>query len=301
MLYLDTLQKFAPYVERAVSALFDAAFDNQSHKGDLLIILENGFYQEIDVPGRNLSPYCIGPGSQYWDEQTQFEFYDSYRRNVVDRESAFKEHSAEEKEKHIKMSIHLELMVYLKFWESNRFSKMLLMLVKLANGENYDWNFDFNKVYGPNKITGKKERKGRSYILEDLIKDGSMEVCPEFSMLMQDCYADQIRNVVAHSQFSMSQSHIGFSNYEPGKSFHQLRSIPFEKWEEYITMVILFYDSIIGNINRYNNHYISLGEGEPFALPLRINRTDGSFYEELYAYTGVRWAWYSNVQGDFAE
>lgn len=296
MLYLDALNKFAPFVEQAINSLFDKAFEQQSHPSDLLIIIENGFYKESPpINGVQMSPYVIGPGIQYWDEQTQFEFYDSYRRNVVDRGTAFEKAKEEDKEKYIKMSIHLELMVFLKFWESDRFTKMLLMLVKLAKGEAYDWHFDFNNVYGPNKRTGKREKKGRSYVLEDLIKEGSEEVCPLFSMLMQDCYSDQIRNAVAHSQFSMSQSHIGFSNYEPDKTYHQLRSISFEKWEEHIVMVVLLYNAIIGNINRYSERYKNLSNDVPFAVPLRIIRADGEHTEELLAFTGQRWAWYANV------
>ena len=289
MLYIDTLRKFTPYVESAIDALFDTAYANQSHSNDLLILIENGFHKELgSFEGVRMSPYTIGPGDEGWDEQTQFEFYDNYRQhNMADRVTTFKEVEKEKTEMIVRMSIHLELMIYLKFWESNRLVKILYILSRLSRGDAYDWMFRADKF----KIG--KAKKGRSYILEQEVRDGTAMSCLPFSMLMQDCYSDQIRNAVAHSQFSMSQSHIGFSNYEPGQTFHQLKSIPIEKWEEYACSVIIMYNTIIKNLNKYHKLYAELATGLEEGLPLRIIKEDGAIELRGYVYDEVnnRWSW----------
>lgn len=292
MLYTDTLNKFTPYIELAFDSLFDTAFANQSDPNDLLILIENGFHQELgSFSGVKMSPYVVGPGDEGWDEQTQFEFHDIYRRSLTERTKVFAGWKNDKIERAIKTSVQLELIIYLKFWESNRIVKVLYTLARLTKGESYDWHFRADKF----KVG--KAKKGRSYILNEEVKAVTQNTCPLFAMLMEDCYSEQIRNAVAHSQFSLSQSHIRFSNYEPGQPYHQLRGLPLEKWEEYFCSVIVMYNALLRNISKYTNHCVSLARGKHYGLPLRVTKADGSISKEWYTYLSDAecWTWYKNT------
>ena len=299
MLFTETFNKLEPYVSHSVKLIFDAAFQNQTHESDLFLILDNGFYNHkdpnISYGGVRMSPYTIGFDDDRLAEITQFEFYDIYRKRQQPNKIKFLNslQNDDDVQHGERISIQLEMMLFLKFWESDRILKILYMLVKLANKENFDWEFRVNNLKDV-KGTGKKA--GRSAILDSILPRDSFEVCPEFSDLLTNCFNSQIRNATAHSQFFFMGRTIHLTNFEKGKDFNNISFLPFEKWEEFIHLTILFYNSMIENINRYYRMYCDKAVGKHFGIPIRVTKSIGKNETRWYTYDGFRWTWYANSE-----
>jgi hypothetical protein len=189
-----------------------------------------------------------------------------------------------------RISVQLEMMLFLKFWESDRMMKILYMLVKLANKEDFDWEFKINTLKDGNK------KVGRSAILETILPRDSFGVCSEFSDLLATCFNSQIRNAVAHSQFHFMGRTIHFANFEKGKDYNNIYFITFEKWEEFSHLTILFYNSVIENVNKYYRFYCDKAKGKHFGLPIRVTKSSGNNEMRWYTYDGYRWCWYINSE-----
>ncbi|MBS1599981.1 MAG: hypothetical protein JST75_17270 [Bacteroidetes bacterium] len=291
MLFKETLEKWRPYVEKAVAELFDADYANQLHEQDLLLMLENGTYQSRDIDvykNNNLSPYVVGPQDEGHNNYTQFRFYDNYRNSALfGNRRGFLDDVQQQKpgaEELEYASIHLELMIYLKFFESDYILKQLFELTNLALSKPYDWRFDTNNF------------KNRYEIVACNIRDPIETVCPSFYDLMLKTYRGQIRNAIAHSQFAFLGRYIHLNNRHLSPHY-KLDVITFEEWEEMIHIVILFQNEIIRQEIRYKNIYKEKSSLYHYGLQLKLEEfPDGSMKTQFYKYYEDKnyWNFYDN-------
>ena len=84
MIFVDKLVERENVLNPKLDRLFDSAFKNQSHPGDLLLLYINGFYRADTIQlnerlGQKLNPHVIGPGSEGHSEQTHYAFIHKYR------------------------------------------------------------------------------------------------------------------------------------------------------------------------------------------------------------------------------
>lgn len=235
MLFKETLDRLRPEVEAAVNELFDTIQRNQVHPQDLLLT-KIGRY---DGPGFDgYKPF--GPGEGGWEreaEHTQYEFYDLYRRQYesAPRADFYARIAADEQLlKSVRLSMQLELMIYLRFWETDRLLTKLYHYTQLALGKSYNWQYELP--------TGSDRHTWR--IIIEQIRNPLETVCPKYFALLQKMYRSQIRNAVAHSQYYITGHNIGFNNYEAG-TYADLTQKPFDWWEEIFHLVILFYNELI--------------------------------------------------------
>lgn len=299
MLFKSSFIKFIPRVEYAVDSLFQLAFQNQTHPQDLLLILENGFFhpllensQPAGLP--KLSPYTIGPGYLGHAENTQYQFYDHYRREIYeDREGIISQILKDEKLRNFEeISIHLELFLYLKFWESDMIIKMLYMLSQLIQKKPFDWHFVIEKHNG----TGiNKHRKGIPFIISSEVRDQLYAECPTFAFLIECIYNEGLRNAAAHSQYSFQGRYLHTYKFDKKANDYVSNYFSFSEWEEYSHMTIIFYNMLLKNMNHYRKYYTNLAKGKHFGLPVRIIKADKTERTEFYTYDGDRWCWYSNT------
>ena len=87
MLFKDKLNKIEINLSTEFDRLFEKVIENQSHDGDLLLILENGFYNPEVYTWNNLnkkiSPYMIGPNHDGHSSNTHYEFIHTYRTGAI--------------------------------------------------------------------------------------------------------------------------------------------------------------------------------------------------------------------------
>jgi hypothetical protein len=158
MLFKDILNKHAPLIRHDFRRLVASAMEKQQHPGDMLLWLNNGTYDESVTkfrhpePGETYSPYVIGTHEVGHSEHSHYRFIQQYRTTNL-QESHAKylksleypggKYSQEHSKKRDKLeedeenSISLEMLIYLKIWESDNIIKKLYELVRLAHGESY--------------------------------------------------------------------------------------------------------------------------------------------------------------------
>lgn len=292
MIFKETLDKYQMEVDEALDELFEAVKTNQTHEQDLLLIEINGFYEEKhndpEIKKRhNLSPFVFGPqGWIYFADITQYRYFDFWRRNISGqtRNEFFNDFNANpDKEIQYDITLQQELMIYLKFWESDRMLKKIYHLTNLALGNNYDWFFNISKD------------DSRHVIIREKIREPLKKICPKYYQLVKDIYLSQIRNAVAHSQFYITKQKLGFCNYDPD-NHAPLSQIDFEDWEIRFHKQILYYNGLIKRFNESHAHYVKKQEGKEFGLQIRLTESGSS--EKInsikYVQAGrLDWMWYS--------
>ena len=87
MLYIDTLNGHLDESKEALQSLFQKVKKNQSDENDLLLVLLNGFHSE-GLVGSGLSPFMFGPGIESYVEQTQYNFFHSFRTAYLQESKA---------------------------------------------------------------------------------------------------------------------------------------------------------------------------------------------------------------------
>jgi len=291
MLFKETLDRLRPEVETALDEIFQAVLSKQTHEQDLLLIEINGFYEkDYDTPDVKISPFLFGPGDWgYETDHTQYRFFDFYRRTIISelREDYFKDYDTnKEKQDLYDITLQMELMVYLKFWESDRMLKKLYHLSNLALGKNYDWQFEIVKD------------DSRNLLIRKSIRDPIKDICPKYYQLLKDIYLSQIRNAVAHSDFYITKTRLGFSNVDP-TNHAPLGQIDFKTWEERFHKQILFYNGLIGRFQYFHSQYQKQQEDKEFGLEIRLTKNDGSERKDWIKFVHINrpdWMWYNNWQ-----
>ncbi len=77
MIFNDLIQELNEDVRNAIDELFNAAWTNQSHPQDLLLIDQHGYYDNV-FAGVPENPNVIGPGEIGFSEDTFYEFIDIF-------------------------------------------------------------------------------------------------------------------------------------------------------------------------------------------------------------------------------
>lgn len=117
----------------------------------------------------------------------------------------------------LEQSLQAEMRVYQAIWENDFFLRVLTQVVRVANGDRYDWQLDMYH------LGHSKSRHIQDHIIKHL------DVCPKFKRAMETGYRRQIRNAVAHAQYHAVQGGIWLDNYK--KNADEVQAIGFEEWE----------------------------------------------------------------------
>lgn len=282
MLFAETLESVRAEVKEAVAEFFAAAHRNQTHPNDILLP-QWGVYVDDQLPG--YKPF--GPGPSGWkseEEYTQYELYHNYRKTAVVEKKEFYPAMAglSELQRSMKTSIQIELMIYLKFWETDRILFKLYQYTQLALGKSFHWQFAI-----------KPNRKAHEIIRTE-IRDPLEHVCPKFYALVKRIFISQVRNAAAHSQYYVTDSHVGFTNYDPA-NHACLTQQCHDWWFEIFHRLILFYNELIAHEAKIDKSAqgrdtLSLGQG------IEIRYTDPMKGKEdlvqwTYDHQRETWSW----------
>ena len=141
MIFTDKLKEIENRLSPEMDRLLNLALEKQNHIGDLLLLRENGFFQEEIVEYNKdneyqFNPHVVGLGREGHSEHTHYLFIHKYRTNNIHKQT-LKEYlgelkfSPDKQEKINKIteleatSIQLEMLIYLKFWEADLIIKKL--------------------------------------------------------------------------------------------------------------------------------------------------------------------------------
>lgn len=287
MLFKETLDQYYPEVESALDELFTNVKSNQKHEQDLLLVIINASYLGyLDFSNKKYVPYGFGPGGWHNNADiNQQEFFISYSNYIESqsRKDYFKDYDEnKEKQATFEFMLQLELMIYLKFWESELMLKKLYQLSTLAQGKDYDWHFTVSDDDSP------------QLIIREKIRDSIIEKCPKYYSLLKTIYQSQIRNAAAHSKYYIVGQKLGFLNYNlPNAPFDQF---DFTVWEEKFHKLFLLYQGVSKRMFYLRSEYIQKQEGKHFGLQINIPNISSSSDMSFIKYVNVGrpdWMWYT--------
>ena len=290
------------YKKAKLSAEFDRlieyAWKNQSHVGNLLLLYVNGFYRDKNpeiskLNNEKYTPYTIGRGFEKESEYVHYNFIHKYRttnvhpqnhseyiqqfdqklgdRRFIDRNRALIEIEG--------TSIQIEMLIYLKFWEADMIIKKLYQFVRILQGQDYDWHFKLSPSNRSEKVTGARHK-----IVRLKIRDPLKEISPILYELISESYITQIRNSIAHSNYSFSNRGIFLNNYIDKDPKAQLIGISFDEW------VNIFHNTLVlhNEYNRMNNYihklYSRFAIENQMEVPILITEKDGTQIEKILQY-----------------
>ena len=283
MIFQDILNKKHGLLQPEFDKLLSLCEQNQTHYGDLLLVHQNGFYNpEVhtwDNITEKLSPYVMGPSSEGHSEYTHHEFIGKYiSQNIHFQSSEDYLKSVEydsnrmskitELENMEAYSIQQEMLIYLKIWESDAFIKSLYQLAKLAHGECYNWHFKIKENPSDNDVTG-----SRGEIIRIYIRDRFKTILPQLYKSFNTAYKSQVRNAIAHSQYSALGRYITLNNYKSSK-YNTLPSVAYNDWIDMFHETIVIYSSYNRMLTALMNHYHNIAAINNNLFEVRINRVD---------------------------
>ena len=290
MIFKDLIEELNDTVKNAVDQLFDAAWCNQSHPQDMLLVDQHGFYSEMlaRVPE---NPYMIGPGEIGFGESTFYKFVDWYRKSHSFDKVNFEEsvRDDEDMQNWEELVVQLEQSIYLRFWEAASLLKSYYQLTALACGEPYDWYLE---------IPVHPRRGSKSQLIRANIRDRAANPCPLFYKLVKGNYNSQLRNAIAHSEYYIIGRSISFLNYSDNPAAHApCKGISFDQWYRIFHTTLLLHDETLRAFSRYREGYKLRTIKNGNRICVRINRPDSP---DLYEDLGIRhdrdeWIWHNNL------
>lgn len=285
MLFKDILSDRTKILEPEFDRLLEDTFRNQTHIGDLLLAQENGRYKaevlSYSIPGTKFSPFVIGPDKEGHSYNLHYEFIHAYRSQAI-ASSTYQEfqelikYNPDKKEevealkKFEELTIQLEMLIYLKIWESDLFIKRLYQLASLAQREPFDWYFSISQSNRDSESTGTREN-----ILRKRVRDRLSEHYPIISEAMKTAYRTQIRNSIAHSNYSFLSRHIHPNNHILDKE-SQIRSLPFEDWIFMFHDTMVIYYQVIRLFNIIHERYRDIAMENKNLIQVRLSPKDPS-------------------------
>lgn len=299
MIFKDKLESISEIVMPEFRKLINTAWVNQTNYSDLLLIHINGFYnKEIEEWNKarsdKLNPHVIGPGDEGHSEITHYEFINKYRQSYIspipysDYTTEFE--WAPEKQKEIDVlldieetTIQLEMLVYLKFWEADLIIKKLYQLARLLNKEHYDWYFKISESSRDKNSTGSRQE-----IIRERIRDKIKPHSEPIYQLFKNSYISQLRNAIAHSNYSFQGRNIHLYNYVESDPSCQLRYITFDNWVEIIHSTIIIHNAYISMNNFINSIFGKIAMENENTLTIRITERDNTQYKLPVEYRS-RW------------
>lgn len=279
MLFKDIIDEKQKALEPEFDLLFEEIIKNQKHNGDMLLILINGSYNtDVLKSPRNLSPYIIGPNKEGHSEVLHYEFIHNYRTTYLAdiphseylKEFEWSEEKSKQIEEHQKFegtTIQLEMMIYLKIWEADAFIKRFYQFARLLNGENYDWNFRLSESSRDANSTGTRQD-----IIRKQIRNKFKTKFPAIYTAFENAYKTQIRNSIAHSNYSFQSRYIHLNNTIEGDPASLLTSISFDDWISKFHDTMVIYNQYIKLKTRINEYYSTIAKSQDLKFEILVTK-----------------------------
>ena len=293
MIFIDLIEGLNDAVRNAVEELFDAAWKNQSHPQDMLLVDQHGFHNQMLADVQE-TPYVIGVGEIGYGDRTFYEFIDWYRKSHLWERAKFEEQVENDQDlrNQEELIVQIEQSIYLRFWEAASLLKRYCQLTALACGEPYDWHLE---------IPVDLRQDSKSGLIRKKIRNRVKDTCPHFYGLVKENYISQIRNAIAHSQFYIIARGIHFLNYSKDAKAHApLKGISFDQWYRIFHTTLLLHNETIRAFSQYRERYKhkTLKNGNRISI-----RITGQNRPDWRGDLGIRhdrdeWMWRNNLNED---
>lgn len=289
MIFIDKLKEFDEKLGTEFDRLINLVQKKQPHFGDLLLIYMNGFYNETILQfnqrsEKKYNPHMIGPGNMGHSEIAHYSFIHKYITTHISNVTypdylklhQWTPEKREEIEKLLDIeetSIQLEMLIYLKFWEADLVIKKLYQFVRLLNGESYDWYFKVQESSRDKDCTG-----SRQDIVRLKIRDRLKAISPILYGLINSTYKTQIRNSIAHSNYSFQGRQINLNNKIKNDPAAQLHRVTFDEWVDIFHGTIALHNQYVKMNNMINDIYTKRVKNGENKVEVMITEKDNNKY-----------------------
>ncbi|WP_026969408.1 hypothetical protein [Algoriphagus terrigena] len=290
MIFKDRLDEKRKLIRPEIDRLIDIAWEKQAHKGDLLLFHVNGFYQEDMLiwneshPESKLNPHVIGPGAEGHSEQSHYSFIHKYRTTNISNltyPEYLKLHDwTQERNKEIEelvdieeTSIQLEMLIYLKFWEADMIIKKLYQFARALNGEFYDWYFKVSESNRDRTSTGTRQD-----IIRKKIRDRVEPHSETLYRIIKDTYKTQIRNSIAHSNYSFLGRHIHPNNSIKDDPNASIKALSFDDWIDMFHNTLSLHNEYLRMDTLINERYVEIASKNDNLMEILVTEKDGKQY-----------------------
>jgi len=244
----DSLMQCEKEVKEALQEFFNLCINNMLHDGELLVCYQNGFVDWDSNP-------CVGPGI---DGIHNFPKINSIIFKGIGEITSDNDYFMKEGNMFFngistfEKNIDEQKKTYIDIWENTYFLTIFTQLIHLLNNEHYDWYLETSKL-PPNG----KSKHIREEIIKKLIKS------PKLYNLIRIAYKAQIRNAIAHSQYTLVQGGIMYKNYKSDK-YSNIEGLLFEDWEKIYIYTYLIFTGIFQILKQINrDRYIPYSKCSP--------------------------------------
>lgn len=188
---------------------------NEKDKNDYYLFLCNANYIE-QYENTQINPFIIDYKLDYLIDEHRIDFLTKYLKSYY----SFSQFNTSDS----KESLTMEMMMYTHIWESKNFLKLLIRLLNLCSGNDFEWYF---------KFTFTKNEDSKQSLIRDNIRDNFKKLNLKISNLITNGYRSQFRNAFAHSDYSfgLGNNKIELHNYKPNS--YEVKFISFDEWTSF--------------------------------------------------------------------
>lgn len=197
-------------IQNLFQQVFEEAMKNNSGRNELLLVSLNFGYMSDSV---SLILDNLNNSGANYSKQKRLIYDDAHRGWVWDTFQKFisqyisnsnhNDSIAPEKQEFL---IQIEMLIYLKFWESDYILNYLHRFSEILKGNGYHWE---------EKLTGYKRNEKINDIIQNFSANGLKNILAE-------TYKENIRNSIAHSQYSfIFPAQIDLNTYDTSKKNKQ--------------------------------------------------------------------------------
>lgn len=236
MLRQEFVNRYNKEVADAFQELFNLCTAKMNHPGDLLLCQQNGTIWN-GHPMIGLGEVGVNCFQQI--NAISFKGIGSLVDNEVyaDSQKGFFNGSTE-----FELTIQTEMNTFQEIWENNFFLRTLAQIIRVANGETYDWELEMSK----------NNKHKSDFIQNNILK--KINVCPIFYEVVKKGYHRQIRNAAAHSQYHCVSGGIWLDNYKSTNP-DEIQAIGFEEWEEKYCYSYFIFIGVFEHLKSIVHHF----------------------------------------------
>jgi len=165
------------------------------------------------------------------------------------------------------ISIQTEMLIYLKIWESDIFIKKFWQITNLINNNAYDWHFNLAN-------SSRSSNFSRDEIIRKKIRNAFKDILPQLYQSFKKAYNKQIRNAIAHSQYSILGRHIQIHNYIEADPYSKLKVLSFDDWIDIFHETLVIYTLYHDFLDIVNTNYGKIALNNEGYFPIRVSRED---------------------------
>lgn len=277
MIRQSSYDKYEELVRMGIQRFFREAACHALDVSDFLVCQQGGFFDWSGNP-------CIGLGEVGLNNIQKVNIINNIGASiVVNDDDYFKTHGDQffngitDFERGIIKVCNL----YLDIWENEWFLRNLTEVVRVANGEHYDWKLDLSKL----KDTGKG-----NYIRNEII--AKLKNYPYLEDILKVGYNSNLRNAIGHSQYHIIPGGIWLDSYGRNK-YATLQALSFEDWERIVLYAWLIFRYLFSSLLQLatNNFMVVANTSNFGGIPILVpSKEDNWVYQYIYPdKTGRTW------------